>query len=74
MQVGLHLAFEQWGMNLNTTNRSFIYPIVFSITPALSCSFAWTNGYVHDETKSGFSYTVDSGDLNNVMRWIAVGY
>lgn len=64
----------QWGMNLNTTNRSFIYPIVFSITPALSCSFAWTNGYVHDETKSGFSYTVDSGDSNNVMRWIAVGY
>lgn len=64
----------QWGMNQNTTSRSFIYPIVFSAIPALTCSFAWTTGYVHDETNSGFNYTVDSGNSNNVMRWIAVGY
>ena len=61
-------------MNQNTTNRSFTYPIKFSNVPALACSFAWTKGYVYSETESGFSYTVDSGDGNNVMRWIAIGY
>ena len=71
---GLPWESKQWGMNQNTTNRSFIYPIEFSTTPALSCSFAWTTGYVYDETNSGFKYTVATGDSNNVMRWIAVGY
>ena len=64
----------QWGMNLNTTNRAFNYPITFSITPALACSFAYDTGYVYDETKFGFKYAVGKGNGNNVMRWITVGY
>lgn len=61
-------------MNLDTTNREFKYPVTFSIIPALACSFAYTTGYVYDEAKYGFKYTVQSGNGNNVMCWIAVGY
>ena len=70
----------QWGINLNTTNRTVTFPIAMNqdiMAKAVSCAYCMV--YVLNESKTGFavrSFNVDGTGYtgNLIFTWICMGY